>query len=343
MSLMLVRHIDDVQTISMSSFDKALKLGYIIYYNQTSELTILNAHSFEKVPIKEQGSSSYEVFNGAVYLKYQNVIKYLNLDTLDCSIICSTLEKNIRVLNSEYCQGGTSSRKPRIKRNEIIKVSDNSIMHRWSDNKGVLSWNYKYPLFETKNGSLIFYNIFENSILWEIQLDNGSFGKRILGETKNIFYLQRAVSKPNIFNVLALEKSTGKIIWETKNTHSHYCFDEVNHKLYGLSNKRFEAINTLTGEKQLITELAINVFISSHLTYYNNGLLYFSSHLENNIPVFGAVNVKTGTLDFIQKIKIEGEKSFRIGLEKPIVSDDILYVKDSLNTLHIFEKELEKI
>jgi outer membrane protein assembly factor BamB len=151
-----------------------------------------------------------------------------------------------------------------------------------------------------------------------------------------VFFLQRAISKPNLFNVLALEKSTGKIIWETENTHPYYCFDEVNNKLYGLGHKQFEVISTVTGKKALIAQLDVNVFISSHLTFYSDGFLYFSSQLDNNIPVFGAVNVKSGKLEFIQEVKIEGEKSFRIGLEKPIVVENRLYIKDSLNTLHIF-------
>jgi len=324
--------------VDIEAFINGLNLRLLIVYS-TEGLEFIDPINYDLV-FKKSGFYHFRIFNQRLFLNIGNEIKEFKLSDLDAnSTLCRTEEQNITILNLKFSIGKTSQRKPRIKRGEIINNSDNKVIYKWSDERIVVTFVNDYPLFETSDKKLILLNIDNEKELWNIKLDNGSFGQRILGQTEDVFFLQRAVSKPNLFNVLALEKSTGKIIWETENTHPYYCFDEVNDKLYGLGDKRFEVISTLTGEKALITQLDVNVFISSHLTYYSDGFLYFSSHLDNNIPVFGAVNVKSGKLEFIQELKIEGEKSFRIGLEKPIVVGNRLYVKDSLNTLHIFEKD----
>jgi 6-phosphogluconolactonase (cycloisomerase 2 family) len=100
-----------------------------------------------------------------------------------------------------------------------------------------------------------------------------------------------------------------------------------------------EVINSETGERELQTELKEDVHISSHLTCYDNGYVYFSALLDNSIPVFGAVDAKSGELEFIQEVEMQGERSFRNAPDKPIVVGDRLYIRDALKTLHIYARE----
>ena len=344
------KQLKDFHSYSYSTFDKELQNGVITFFDSNLILNVYDTQSLEIVLMeKREGAYSINYVQNNIFLSNEKCI--LSVDVNNACIneyfkLAPNSEKSIGLLTKEL----VIESKSKVVDFEIVEL-EQSVINIISGEKIYYLNELSYVMFiqndsiylqSLKNDNIIRRNIITKVEDYSLKLDNGSFGQRIIGQTEDMFFLQRVVSKPNLFNVLALEKSTGKIIWETENTHPYYCFDEVNNKLYGLGDKRFEAINTLTGKKELTTELGINVYIFSHLTYYNDGFLYFSSHLDNNIPVFGAVNVETGKLDFVQEVKIEGEKSFRIGLEKPIVVGNRLYIKDSLNTLHIFEKT-EKI
>ena len=172
-----------------------------------------------------------------------------------------------------------------------------------------------------------------------INLDNGAQGKRIFGKSVSAIFVQRVVAKSSHFNVVALDKSKGSIIWELEDSFSFYNYDESSCKLYGLSGRTFEMIDIDKGEREIQQELSEDLHISSHLTYYDNGLLYFSGYRDRNIPVFGAVDVENGNLVFTQEVEIPGEKSFRKGLDRPVVVGNRLYVRDAMKTLHVYERE----
>lgn len=334
-----IKRIANVRTVSLNSFDEALKLGLVIYYDDKSELKILLSSNFETVSESiESGSSYYDVFQDNIYFRFGNVVKLFDRSSLNFRPCSETKEENIRVLNKDYCQAGTSKRRPPIKRSEIIRMNDNKIVFKWSDNKGVLLWQDEYPLFESNDGELFLFDLETKKNIWSISLDNGSFGKRLLGQTESVLFLQRAVSKPDHINVLAVNKTSGEILWETSNSFPYYSYDKQTDKLYGLSGKTFEIINAKSGERELVSELDVDVQISSHLTFLECSALYFSAFLEGNIPVFGAVDVNSGKLLFTQEVEIEGEKSFRKGLDQPIVVGNRLYVRDAMKTLHIFER-----
>ncbi len=348
-----IKKINDVSNYTYSTFEFEILSGFITFINSDNVLYVFDSNNLEiLVKIKLEDNYGLSFIDNTFYLKkgddslFKLNIKAKRLEHIYTTTIKDGFSYSIGLLTKDL----VIKTKSKIINFEIVEleqkviniISNKEIYYLNELNYLMFIQNNFAYLHSFKNDNVVRRNIITNEECYNLKLDNGAFGQRILGQTEDIFYLQRAVSKPNIFNVLALEKNTGKIIWETENAHAYYCYDRKNNKLYGLGDKRFEVINTLTGEKELVAELDVNVYVFSHLTFYNNGLLYFSSHLDNNIPVFGAVNVKTGELDFIQEVKIEGEKSFRIGIEKPIVVDNRLYVKDSFNTLHIFEKTVNE-
>ena len=55
-------------------------------------------------------------------------------------------------------------------------------------------------------------------------------------------------------------------------------------------------------------------------------------------PIIGAINVHNGKLTFSEKVELIGDKSFRKGLDQPFVFGNRLYVRDSVKTLHIYER-----
>lgn len=336
--------IENVVTTSYDSFDKALALGLIVFYNQDSKLQLLNSTSYNPVcNIDSQGSSYYEVVGDCFLIKFGNTIKKLNIKKCSLEFVCETIEENIIVLNEDFCLGSTSKRKPRIYRNEIISTKNNNVVYKWDDNKALALVAFEsnwFFIFNTKfNGDLFLMDIKKNEKVWDIKIDDGIPGRRYYQQIENYGLLVQKYFSVDKSNLLKIDILTGSILWEIENTLPYYTYEASTCMLYGIAGNTFEVIAINEGERKLQTEFYENIHILPHLTYYSNGLLYFSGFRDNNTPVFGAVNVQTGELEFTQEVEVAGEKSFRKGLDKPIVVGNRLYVKDSMNTLHIFEKE----
>lgn len=337
MKIKSIHTINEVRTLFYPAFEKGVKINLIIFHAKNN-FKIISSYDYRLLYELEGDLGSYHFFCEKLFLSKKNEILEVDIKNKNTVSFSKTLKNKISIHNFKYSSGITTQRKPRLKEGEIINNIKSEVIHKWIDEKNVLCIRGDLILFYSRNNVLELFNIEKKQELWRLKLDDGSFGQRIIGQTEEFFYLQRALSKKKRFNILKLEKSTGKIIWETENTHPYYCFSEEENKLYGLGGKRFEVINTLTGEKELVTEIDADVLVASHLIYYSDGFLYFSSHLANKTPVIGAVNVKTGKIDFIQEVNVSAKKSMRIGIEKPIVVNNRLYVKDTLNTLHIFER-----
>lgn len=334
-----IKSIENIVSTSNDSFDKALKLGLIIYYDQNSNLQMLNGKTLDQVcDYLESGSTYYKVVDESIFLKFGNVIKRFNLNGCYFEMFCSTEEENIRILNSKYCLGSTSKRKPRISRSEIISTLTNEVIYKWEDEKVLISCKNEMYLFQTKfKGNLYLLDIASNEKVWEIAIDAGIAGRRYLEFLDNNKLLVQRYFSVDHNNLLKVDLTSGTTLWEVENTLSFYCYDELVERLYGIGGKTFEIINANTGKRELQVELKENLHIMPHLTYYDEDLLYFSGYKDKNVPVFGAVNVENGELVFTQEVEIPGEKSFRKGLDRPIVIGNRLYVRDSMKTLHIYE------
>lgn len=298
----------------------------------------LNSHKFEVREVDNyqiinsidlERDFNYEIgVNNSIYFACDNQIRRYFIESNVLEICIDTKEDYITIVSDSFFIKSiyNSSTKSYInnlidKKNNIVKAFCCFESFREFTDEYIISLN-------ESNNEIGLFDLKKEEYLWSKKLTKELQNDSIFTESKLFIY-----SSDNFY---ALDLIDGVVSWSIEKPMLHYSFDAG--RLYGLNGCEFEIINANTGKEELNSKLDINVVISSHLTYYNEGFLYFSSHLDNNIPVFGAVNVKTGKLDFIQEVKIEGEKSFRIGLEKPIIVGNRLYVKDSLNTLHIFEK-----
>ncbi|UBM57549.1 hypothetical protein LAG90_12045 [Marinilongibacter aquaticus] len=335
-----IESIENVVTTSYDSFDKAISIGLIIFYDHESQLQVLSTRSLSPICHCLNGDSSYyEVADESVLFKFGNTIKKLNIDSCTFELFCKTEEENISVLNSGFCIGSTSKRKPRIRRNEVISVVDNSVVYKWDDDKTLLTCEGEKFLFQTKfKGDLYLVNIKDDLRVWDIIIDDGIPGRRYYQHIEsNNLLVQRYFSVDN-HNLLRIDLSTGAILWELENSCSFYNYDESNCKLYGLRGKTFEMIDIDKGEREIQNELSEDLHIVPNLTYYCNGHLYFSGYVDNRTPIFGAVDVESGKLVFTQEVEMSGDKSFRKGLDRPVVVGNRLYVRDAMKTLHIFER-----
>ncbi|WP_438711013.1 hypothetical protein ACSTS3_21125 [Aquimarina muelleri] len=146
-----------------------------------------------------------------------------------------------------------------------------------------------------------------------------------------------------------IDINTGKKLWVIENTLPDYTLNEDNGLLYSFvansSFNSFEIIDPILGKKILEKTIEIEKpkIISSHLHCIADNKLFFvdndMSPDKDTRSRIGAIDLSTNTLDFIYQLDVDKG----ILLNKPKYADGKLYVLDSANTLHVFEKEDESI
>ncbi len=339
------KSIENIGNYNINDWVASLKKGCLIYYAEANKLVIYSLSNLKVVSTRKIkcNNSFYYLDDNRLMINQDNKLYSSDFKLQKFEKICDTSEERISFLGDGFCIGRTSSRRPRISRNEIISTWNNQVLYRWDDDKQLIKWNEELHLFHTKfKGDLFALNLENNGLLWKIILDDGISGRRYIEYLDNDELIVQRYFKVDRNNLLRLDLNTGSILWELEHTFPYYNYDESTCKLYGLGGKTFEVINAETGERELQKELKENLHIASHLTYYDNGYLFFSGYRDTNVPVFGAVNVEDGKLVFTQEVEMVGEKSFRKGLDRPVVVGNRLYVRDSMKTLHVFEKEETK-
>lgn len=338
----LIYKIDGFFNFNVVDWIDALELGFIIYFPFENVLRIIPTNNLrDSYEGKTSGENSfYYIADNTLFISSGGQLKKMDFNLTNEEVVCTTKEERIRVMNKAYSIGTTNSRKSRINRNVIIRNVDCSEVYAWDD-RSYLIGTVRYDLFlfqAFEDDRLKCIDIDKNKVLWK-----KSFNKRI-GPSRfykiteqGIIVQDNAIN--DVPNLACLDKNLGTTLWEIENSLSFYNYNEANKKLYGLNGKTFEVINTDNGVREIQKVARANLHIASHLTYYSNGVLYFSGFQENSIPVFGAVDVENGELIFTQEVEMPGEKSFRKGLDRPIVIGNRLYIRDSMKTLHIYEKE----
>ncbi|KAB1068628.1 PQQ-binding-like beta-propeller repeat protein [Tamlana haliotis] len=297
---------------------------HVLKFFDIRDLTLKFEHQFTR-------DFDCKLINSHLYISVDSDLLSLDVENLKLEKVCKSNDQYIMALSNHRYISSSYRRKDKKYDNSIYDQSCKLLLAI----NGEMSFRNVYQshlLLSNRGGNKIAYLNFENcNILWQTDLNSIINGESI--ETKKYIII------PMSDSLIAFDRQSGEKVWSNKNSLSHYSYAEQNDNLYGITGNFFEVIDANTGKKEVNQKFSENLHIASHLTFNSKDLLYFSGYRDTNIPVFGAVNVKSGKLEFIQEVKIEGEKSFRIGLEKPIVVDNKLYVKDSLNTLHIFKKE----
>lgn len=304
----------------------------ISYYTNNFVLKILNAnnHSFS-TELQFDRDYNYRIIDGKFYLTIDDGLKVFDIEKEASSIKRTEKVKYIKVLTALRFMGISYHRKERTYDNYILDQNFN-VLWKLSGEMSFRDVHETHLLLSDRRGTKIGYLNFEDcKVKWQQELSQRITGESI--ETKDLIII------PLSERLVAVKRDSGEKLWDVEFPFSHYNYDKTNGKLYGLGGSKFEVIDCATGNREIEKDLNLNANISSHLTYYCEERLYFTTLIDNNTPVFGAVNLQTGELVFIQEVEITGEKSFRKGLDKPIVVGNRLYVKDSMNTLHIFEKE----
>lgn len=303
----------------------------ISFYKDNNNLYFINNLDFkEEIVISFDRDYDYQLFGGNIYVTKDHELLVLNLE--DGQLVDSLNSDNryIIPLSSDRFFASTYSRAEKIFENALLNSSCNII----ADLNGDLSYRDIYTdciLLSNRQGDKIgLLDSHNGSIMWSNELNEKINGKSIEGDDYLII--------PLLTSLLRLDKQNGKVEWSKKEALYHYSVDNTKGELYGASNNYFEVRNIKDGEIKLKVEMPNDVKITPHLTSYHNDQLYFSAFEKKNIPIIGAINVHNGKLIFSEEVELIGDKSFRKGLDQPLVFGNRLYVRDSIKTLHIYQR-----
>lgn len=235
-----------------------------------------------------------------------------------------------------------------INKNEFIALigdNENEVLIKYSENEIIWKKPYSpaYYYLLSKNIFLLRDN-FNTKKITNIDLKTGNplwlyslpEGFKIEGKIHlydNILVVNQ-IDEQSCSIIVGLDILTGKKLWENKVSLIHY--QQKNDFLYGFASNTFgdnvfSKINIKTGE---VFEKSFENFakqVASHLATIHNDNLYFSAY---KIGEIGIIDLQKQ--EIIQEFSLNLEKG--VGIGAPIVTEDKIYILDSLNTLHIFEK-----
>lgn len=214
---------------------------------------------------------------------------------------------------------------------------------------------FNYPFVVDNASVLLERDAFRVNRISKINLENGTQewhftlpeGFEISGKIQAVddvlfFWATKEVNK--FQNVYGLDINTGDIIWKQN---FQIPYDEnniaihINNKdnlCYGYGDNLYQVFNPKTGEKILDQDMSEyykqGVDTNLHANaIYDNKLWFVSGRGEN--AKFGALNIKTHEIEFIQDYPLENGGEF----DKIVYHKDKLYLRDNNNVLHIFENE----
>lgn len=191
--------------------------------------------------------------------------------------------------------------------------------------------NNKFKIVETKTGKNI----------WYFTLPEGFtiFGKIQVVDDVLFFTSYKDNDREELH--YGINIYTGKIMW--KKHFNVLDFQLVatqiyKNLVYGYAGKFYQILNPKDGEILFKKDMSQYVKAGIEPTSYKNTLseniLWFVSGRGENAK-FGALNIKTHEIEFVQDYPLGKDGQF----DKPIYHKGKLYLRDSNNVLHIFEKE----
>lgn len=282
-----------------------------------------------------ENQTLYAIFNNKVYVFDEN--SYFFKRIYDSIISEYRLTEN-NVITSEYLP----SREFEIKYYVEKKL-------KWSKcSKGLYVVDNSDVILERNIFKPIEISILNNKngeINWSFQLPEGFKIFDKIQVLKNVLFFIAFKDEGNYNKQYGLDIKTGKILWElnfqipyTKNNIAFHINPKDN-LCYGYGGNLYQVFNPITGE--VLVEKSMSNYYEQDIdpgvhgnVIYNNKLWFVSGRRGENAK-FGAIDLKTHKMDFIQDYPLENGGQF----DKPIYHKDKLYLRDSNSVLHIFKKQ----
>ncbi|MFA0961869.1 PQQ-binding-like beta-propeller repeat protein [Roseivirga sp. BDSF3-8] len=169
-------------------------------------------------------------------------------------------------------------------------------------------------------------------------------GEKVTG---NIFLYEGVLVIPSMAGqapdnkdyLCGINVESGELLWKRNGSFQYYQLVESSGLLYGFAHGLYEVTDIKSGEKLVHKKLIDDLWVSQHMNSIGDGGLYFVGGTHTNmgmfISKFGKINIEKHEIEFIQELDVvEGVKA-----DLPIYHKGKLYIKDSFNALHVYERE----
>lgn len=173
----------------------------------------------------------------------------------------------------------------------------------------------------------------DGSIVWNYFVNNGNLIPDLLGVASGLLL----VSLKEVENIIALEITTGKLVWERKAFAQLYQLDTNGDYLYAISSG-YTKIEAKTGE-EMDSFIDREYFEGNGIYSQRGNYAITESHIittDSKEGVIGAFNIETHQFDWIHR-----EEGVSFPAPNPIIyKKPYLLLQDNKSSLHIFKEDL---
>lgn len=342
----LVKKIGNFYNYSYFDWGRAIELGYLIYCPRDVGIVIRDASTFDilfKTSKFEKNNINYYVHGKEVFFSIDNYLMKFDISRFALTEICKTEEASMGMLNKDYCVGRTTSRRPRINRSEIKKITDCQTVYKWEGRSFVVYSKGGLFLFEDyTNGTIKRIDVESGADLWKFTFSRPFPGTRYYQDVEGKILLtieeydyEQLIDKK--YALLGLELETGKLKFRSRENHfCSYLYDQKREKLFGIEGSTYRCVEPYTGKT--LSELEVQELKGHHVSgrqSMKEGKIYFSTYGAD----IGCFNVETEKLEYFHTVDLnESKVDMRRPLGVPLVNDNKLFIRDSSGVLHIYKK-----
>lgn len=328
---------------SLIEFSELVRKGIIAFLDGNYDLNIVrtNELNFNKLIKLDQNYKKdgipFSYVSRNLYIIYGNRLMKLNFETFELEEVYRSKGTNVSVLDNNTVVNRTIEReKWKIIKdeNEILNIEDEHQIYKLIKGERILFWKDSLNLlFDNNSNSISRLTLDCNIPFWTTPVSGRPKfnSNKYLIEDTVVMHLEDDY-------LVSINIDSGKIVWELKGCLYHYSLDHESELLYGYSRDKYEVIdpksgNVLIAKKFEESEEKYRISPQAHMNTLSGDGIYFMSNWYG--PRFGKVNIKTHEIEFVQELDVEKGVQGDI----PVYHEGRLYIRDSLNTLHIFEKE----
>lgn len=336
-----IKEIKNVKLKPVFTFDKMWT------FDLEDKMHIFEIETLKQIELKYFGGKiNIEVIDNEVYIYLDDSLGKISLETLDLEKVWKKMFGQIAYLDKQYIAEQLYDRRSKKLHLAMYERTTCRLMwekdfynHRFARSfaeglfltdisftyficlnldTGQESWTYSFPEDEKVQGDIYMH---EGVLVVPSMAGQMPYNKN---------YLQ------------GVDVNTGKEIWKNEGYFLHLQQDSQTGLLYGFAGEKYQVIDPITGNKIVDKEFTglkeeKRLFVTTPMNrLYGNGLYFISDYVENHYDCqFGKINTESHEIEFIQKLDVaEGVKA-----DPPIYHKGKLYIKDTLGTLHVYERE----
>ena len=346
MNWKLVERIEDFNDYSYHHWIEGVKNGYLVYFSKKRGICIRKCDSLRLIYENSNYVSNnlnYYFFENELFFRVDNKLLRFDFTELKLVDVCETQEEYTVMINQNYCMGRTVSRRPRIYRSEIIRISNGQVIYNWEGKS--------LPIHSEKNGVTIFENSFESTLkgvdieakkdLWELPL-HGHLTPRFYNSIDNDLFLVMQRFEEEQYQLWGINKSTGVVLFKSSEEYFRgYNFDEGIKMLVGIEGSHYQRVDPFSGKILKNQQISINqgennFWANLGRQSINENQIFYSISGKSKI---GCFNLDNENNDYFIDIEVDESKvDMSMPLETPVVNEGFLFVRDNSGVLHVLKQ-----